>query len=54
MTYKSYLNKKSASSRMTRKRARRDVFVYNKKAKKLLLKQRRLNRAQLESSQQEG
>jgi hypothetical protein len=49
MNYKSYLTKEKAPSRMSRKRARRDIFVFNKKAKKLLLKQRRFERQQLES-----
>jgi hypothetical protein len=33
---KAYGNKKTVPSRMTRKRLRRDVFVTNNKAKKLL------------------
>jgi hypothetical protein len=40
MMYKSYGNKKTAPNRMTRKRLRRDVFIYNKKAKKLFRKSR--------------
>jgi hypothetical protein len=52
---KAYPNKKSASSRMTRKRARRDVFMYNKtEAKKLRSSLRRQRRLLAESEQQEG
>jgi len=51
MNYKSYLTKEKAPSRMTRKRARRDTFVCNKKAKKLLRKQARSERAQLVSEE---
>ncbi len=35
MTYKPYDNKKSAPSRMARKRSRSTVFIFNRKAKKL-------------------
>jgi hypothetical protein len=45
MNYKSYLDKKESPSRMTRKRARRDVFVFNFKAKRLLRKKLRVERA---------
>jgi len=51
MNYKSYSNKKSTPSRMARKRARRDVFNFNRKAKKLLRKQARSERAQLVSEE---
>lgn len=40
MNYKAYGNTKSTPSRMARKRARRDVYVFNRKAKKLMRKQR--------------
>ena len=49
MTYKSFGNKKTVPSRMARKRLRRDVFVANKKAKKLLKKQVRAERRLAES-----
>jgi len=50
MQYKSFGNKKTVPSRMSRKRLRREVFVYNKTAsKKLRSSLRRERRAQLES-----
>lgn len=52
MNYKSYPTKEKAPSRMTRKRARRDVFVSNKKAKKLLSSQARRARRLAESEAQ--
>lgn len=44
-----YPKRKDTPNRMQRKRSRNEVFWKNYKAKKLLLKQRRQNRAQLES-----
>ena len=46
MIYESYPNKKSVPSRMTRKQARRKVFVTNKKARRLEKKQLRLEKHQ--------
>lgn len=43
MTYKSYANKKTAPQRISRKRLRRDVFMYNKKLAKNVRKQKREN-----------
>lgn len=51
---KAYGNKKTVSSRMARKRLRRDVFVWNKTSKKRLLSQARRERKQFESEQQEA
>lgn len=47
MNYKVYGTKKVTPSRMTRKRARRDVFLANKKAAKTARKARRLERKSL-------
>ena len=44
MNYKEYLGKEKTPSRMARKRARREIFVWNSKAKKLLRKKRRLEK----------
>jgi hypothetical protein len=49
MNYKTYGNRKTVPSRMSRKRLRRDVFVKNKLAKKLLKSQARRNRRLSES-----
>jgi hypothetical protein len=50
MNYKAYGDKKITPSRMTRKRARRDVFIFNKKeTKRLKALQRRERRALAES-----
>jgi len=49
MNYKALGNKKSVPQRMARKRMRRDVFVYNRKAKKLLKKSLRKQRKDLEN-----
>lgn len=42
MQYKSYDNKKSAPQRMSRKRNRSTIFVYNKKLKKVERRKRLL------------
>jgi hypothetical protein len=44
MNYKAYGTAKSTPVRMARKRARRDVFLFNKKASKLRRKTIRLER----------
>jgi len=49
--YKSYPNKQKTPSRMSRKRARRDVFVYNKTAAKKLRSLRRRERQALAESE---
>jgi hypothetical protein len=54
MNYKSYRDIKTATSRMTRKRMRRDVFTANKKAAKLARKARQIERkSQAEAEQVE-
>lgn len=49
MNYLEHPTKQKSPSRMTRKRARRDVFVKNNKMKKLFKKQRAKDRLVLES-----
>jgi hypothetical protein len=51
MHYKSYPNKKSTPSRMTRKHTRHDVFVANKKMAKARRKAARLARRQKEGEE---
>jgi hypothetical protein len=51
MNYKPYPTSATAPQRMTRKRARRDVFVANKKVAKLARKERRLFRRELEQGE---
>jgi hypothetical protein len=50
MNYKSYGTKTSMPRRMTRKVARRDVFVANKKMRKLAKKAARLERKSEEAN----
>jgi len=47
MNYEPYPNKKAVPSRMTRKQARRKVFITNKKSKRLYRKTRQQERALL-------
>ena len=47
--FKSYPTKASMPQRMARKRARRDVFVANKKASKLRRKAARIARQQIDA-----
>jgi hypothetical protein len=46
---RAYLTKKNTPQRMARKRARRDVFVANKKAAKVRRKEQRLLRRALQT-----
>lgn len=50
MNYKPYGNKKTAPSRMTRKRLRRDVFMFNKTEVKRLRSALRRQRRELAES----
>jgi len=52
MQYKSYGNKKTAPSRMTRKRQRRDVFLFNKTESKKLRSKLRRERRELAVSEE--
>jgi hypothetical protein len=47
MTYKSYPTKATTPQRMARKRTRRDVFVFNRRAAKLRRKEARIARQTL-------
>jgi hypothetical protein len=51
MNFKSYLNRKSTPSRITRKHARQRVFVANAKMAKVARKKRRLERKSLREEQ---
>ncbi len=52
MMYKEYADKKKTPSRMSRKRARREVYLFNKnEPKRLKAKLRRERRAQSESEE---
>jgi len=42
MNFKAYPTKKTMPQRMTRKRMRRDIFIFNKKAAKLARKVRKI------------
>lgn len=47
MNYQIYPNKEKTPSRMTRKRARRDVFIKNKTMKKAFRKRRSIQAREL-------
>ena len=53
MNYKAYPKEKDTPSRMSRKRARIDTFMKNKKMKKLAKKERLALRSEQEASQDE-
>jgi len=50
MTYKSYPTRKDTPSRMTRKRARKEVFLYNRYEAKKIAKQKRKEEREKEST----
>lgn len=52
MQFKSYATKAKVPQRMSRKRARQDVFIFNKKMAKLRRKAERLKRKSLEQSEE--